>query len=94
MIRFCDKEICCVLENELDWQQMLDYFLDWHMDEKVYILDENGKFIGNVNYNALFGVKASNAIHMEYIDLDENKKICVVTDYVILDKTIWEKYFI
>lgn len=91
MIRFCDKEICCAALNELNWQQMLDYFLDWHMDEKVYILDENGKFIGSVNYNALFGVKASNAIHMEYIDLDENKKICVVTDYVILDKTIWEK---
>lgn len=30
MIRFCDKEICCVAEDEMDRQQMVTYFLNGH----------------------------------------------------------------
>lgn len=91
MIRFCDKEICCVLENELDWQLMADYFLDWHMDEKIYILDKAGKYIGNVNYNSLYGIMPENALQMDRVSLDGNKNIWIVKDSVILDEHIWEK---
>lgn len=90
MIRFCDKEICCVSEKEMNWQQMLDYFLDWHMDEKIYILDEMGRFVGSVIYNSLFGMKPKNAAVTEYRSVDNDKSIWVAKDYVILDEDIWD----
>lgn len=119
MIRFRDKEICCITESEMDWQLMTDYFLDKftykycmtekeldfqqalndflnYTDEKIYILDEDGKYIGSVIYNSLFGNCPDNAIKKECVELQENKKIWVIKDCVSLDKDIWEngrKYF-
>lgn len=96
MIRFCDMEICCVTENMMDWQQMADYFLDWHMDEEIYILDEKNKYIGSVCYNSLFNICPENAVQKECITLEGNRKIWVVKDSVILDESIWQnvkKYF-
>lgn len=96
MIRFCDKEICCVTESGMDWQQMLDYFLDWHMDERIYILDDEGKYIGCLAYNSLFGMSLENSVQTECKMLGGNKSICIIKDYVILDKNIWKngrKYF-
>lgn len=40
MIRFCDKEICCVTEEQLDRQQLLEYFINGHRSELVCVLDK------------------------------------------------------
>lgn len=40
MVRFCDNEVCCVLERELDRSAILDYFFQDHMDEIVCVLNE------------------------------------------------------
>ncbi len=97
MVRFCDKEICCVTENEMDWQLMSDYFLDWDINEKIYILDKDGRFVGNVVYNALFGIEPDNAVRKELVNLGENRNVWIVKDYVTLDKHVLENgrnYFI
>lgn len=96
MIRFCDKEICCVSEDEMDWQQLVDYFLDWHMDEKVYVLDKQGRFVGSIIYNSLFGISPETAIEKDRMILKGDKRIWIVRDYTVLDENIWEngrKYF-
>lgn len=96
MLRFCDKEICCVTQNEMNWQQLADYFLDWHMDEKIYVMNENGKYVGSIVYNSIFGIRPENAIQSECIILDGDKRVWVIKDYVILDENIWingRKYF-
>lgn len=97
MIRFCDKEICCVTEDEMDWQLMSDYFLDWDINEKIYVLDSDGKFAGSIVYNSLFGMEPDNAVRKERVTLKENRNVWIVRDYVILDEHVLEngrKYFI
>ncbi len=96
MIRFCDKEICCVTENQMDWQQMVDYFLDYGMDEKIYFLDGEGKYVGRIDYNSLFGMRLEKAINKEKVILEGNKDIWIDKDCAVLDEKIWEngrKYF-
>lgn len=90
MIRFCDKEICCVSEKEMDWQQMTDYFLEGHMSEKIYVLDEEGRFVGSIIYNSLFGMMPKNTAAAECMNLDGDKRVWIAKDYVILDENIWE----
>ena len=90
MIRFCDKEICCVSEKEMNWQQMTDYFLDGHMDEKLYVMDDMGRFAGSVIYNSLFGMIPKNTAAAECRVLDGDKRVWIEKDYVILDENIWE----
>lgn len=97
MIRFCDKEICCITENEIDWQLMSDYFLDWDINEKIYVLDSDGKFAGSIVYNSLFGIEPDNAVRKERITLKENRNVWIVRDYVTLDEHVLENgrnYFI
>ena len=53
MIRFCDNEVTCVLYNELDRRMILSYFFQDHMDEIVCVLDEQGKYKGNISYYSL-----------------------------------------
>ena len=96
MIRFCDKEVCCVTENEMDWQQMVDYFLDYGMNEKIYILNEGGGFTGRIDYNSLFGAYSETAIEKKRVTLRNGKDIWISKDCVILDDKIWEngrRYF-
>lgn len=76
MIRFCDKEICCVTEEQLDRQQLLEYFINGHRSELVCVLDKEGKFKGSVTYLALLGRELADSINQNYL---------------ILDETIWEK---
>lgn len=72
MIRFCDKEVCCVTENELDRQQLLTYFLNGNRTQTVCILDEAGKFTGSITYDTLLGKDLQDAVSKEYIFFDEN----------------------
>lgn len=67
MIRFCDKEICCVKENDADRQQIIAYFLNGHRAEMICILDDEGKFSGSVTYSLLLGREPCAAINREYI---------------------------
>lgn len=97
MIRFCDKEICCVTSEQMDWQQMVDYFLDFGMDEKIYILDGEGKYAGRIDYNSLFGMRLEKAIEKEKVTLEGNKDVWIDKDCITLDEKIWEngrKYFL
>lgn len=96
MIRFCDKEVCCVTENQMDWQQMVDYFLDFNMSERIYVLDEGGKYVGRIDYDSLFGEYSKTAIKKEKVTLKGGKDIYITKDCVILDEKIWEngrRYF-
>lgn len=44
MIRFCDKEVCCVSYETLDRSEILSYFFQNHMDEMVCVMDAEGKY--------------------------------------------------
>ena len=76
MIRFCDKEVCCVPENELNRQELLTYFMNGHRHDLVCVMEQSGEFVGMVTYASLLG---------------KDIKEAVKTEYVILDGSIWEK---
>lgn len=81
MIRFCDKEICCVIESKLDRRQLMDFFMNGHREEIVCVLDEEGKFTGSVTYLSLLGKELLESVNR---------------DYLILGKEFWQegrKYF-
>ena len=53
MIRFCDKEVNCIMINELNRSVLFSYFLNGHRDEIICVLDETGAYYGIINYNML-----------------------------------------
>lgn len=71
MIRFCDKEVCCISEKELDRKKLVEYFLDGHRKELVCVLDERGKFVGSISYPSLLGRELDEAISCECITLND-----------------------
>lgn len=71
MIRFCDKEVCCVTEDEMDRQQMVTYFLDGHRMEMICVLDKEGKFSGSTTYSMILGRELCKAINRECIVLGD-----------------------
>lgn len=75
MIRFCDREVCCVREDEADRQQILTYFMNGHRNEMVCMLDDAGCFVGSITYDSLLGNDLESAI---------------IRDCLVLDKDIWE----
>lgn len=76
MIRFCDKEVCCIKVNEMDRQQILDYFLNVNRKDPVCVLDEKGKFAGSITYSSILGRELQEAIN---------------TECMILGLTTWEE---
>lgn len=76
MIRFCDKEACCVLERELNRQQMLIYFMNDHREDSVCVLDDDGKYCGHITYEGLLK--------------NENVQDAVIRTKVVLDDGVWE----
>lgn len=72
MIRFCDKEVSCVIQNEIDREGLMSYFLSGHRGELVCVLNKEGKFAGTITYASLLGKEISGAIKPEYVVLDEN----------------------
>lgn len=81
MIRFCDKEVYCVMEDSIDRRQMMSYFMNGHRDDPVCILNGENQFVGSITYESLLGRDTEDSI---------------VEDYLILDADIWEngrRYF-
>lgn len=76
MIRFCDKEVYYIMDEELERRKILSYFLDGNRNEIICVLDVAGKFIGSITYDSFVGRELEDA---------------VLKDYVILDKNIWKK---
>ena len=72
MIRFCDKEVCCISEAELDRQILMAYFFDGNRREPVCVLDESGKFVGIITYDLLLGKNLNDAIRKDCLILDDN----------------------
>lgn len=72
MIRFTDKEICCVMEKEMNRQQILEYFMNGHRGEIICILDENGKFSGSITYLSILGRELSEAVNRNCVILKED----------------------
>lgn len=72
MIRFCDKEVCCAVETELDRGQLSEYFFQGHRGDPVCIFDENQKFIGMVTYASLLGKDLEDALIRDYLILNEH----------------------
>lgn len=72
MIRFCDKEIVCVMQDELERGELLSYFLRGHRNESVIVLDENGQYVGRITYPQLLkNERVEQAIDKNYVLMDE-----------------------
>lgn len=81
MIRFCDKEVYCVLERSIDRRQLMSHFMNGHRADPVCILNGKNQFVGSITYESLRGKDVEDSI---------------VKDYLILDADIWEngrRYF-
>ena len=76
MIRFCDNELCCVLESELDRSAILNYFFQNHMDDIVCVLNEEEQYVGKITYYSLINTN----------DVYE----AVQKDSVTLNSEIWK----
>ncbi len=72
MIRFCDREICCVIEGEWNRTEFLNYFLNGHRNEMICILAREGEFIGSITYNSLLGKEIEESIQKDYVIFDQN----------------------
>ena len=47
MIRFCNKEVHCIVYEKLDREELLNYFIRDHMDEIICVI-ENGRYQGRI----------------------------------------------
>lgn len=75
MIRFCDKELVCMPESELNKSILLSYFLRGHIYEPVCVTDNLGKFRGMLTYQSLLVADVEHAL---------------CTDFVVADADIWK----
>ncbi len=76
MIRFCDREVCCVEYESINRRELLDYFFHGNMDETVCVMDTNGRYRGRIVYYTLIRC--------------EDVYQAVLEDSVTLDKEIWK----
>lgn len=76
MIRFCDREICCVEYGAIERRELLKYFFDGHMDDMVCVMNSDGSYRGRIVYYTLI---CSNDVCQ-----------AVLEDSVVLDRDIWK----
>lgn len=76
MIRFCDREVYCVLYDDLDRNLILNYFFQGHMDEIICVTNTHGRYKGKISYFSL--INAEDAYH------------AIMEDFVCLDKNVWK----
>ena len=73
MLRFCDNEVSCVLDMEMDRHEILDYFFQGHMDDIVCVFDIDGNYKGRITYHALINTNdISDAVQEDFVVLDQN----------------------
>lgn len=72
MIRFCDKDVCCISYEEINRETLLSYFFQGNMDEVVCIINSDGTYRGSVSYYSLINCnKVKDAILEHYITLNK-----------------------
>jgi len=71
MLRFCDKEVCSVMKEDLNRRQLITYFLESGRDKIVCVLDSSNKFAGYITYNSLLGNELEDSINKEFVVLNE-----------------------
>lgn len=76
MIRFCDREVNCVIESGLTRSGLFSYFLNQNRDDILCVIDENGRFRGNITYISLL-----------YSDDVEGS---IRTEKLVVNEHIWE----
>lgn len=95
MIRFCDKEVCCVLYDDLDREELLSWFFRGNMDEVVCVLNQDGTYRGRITYYSLINCdKAAEAVSYDCVELNEmiwenarkffSGYVCRLHEYVML----------
>ncbi len=94
MIRFCDREVYCFKEKELDCNVLIT-FLNQNPDKMVCILDEEERYIGYITYN-IFVQQAMQEIGQINMDVTFSMLAQVLMnsmnrDYVILGAKLWEE---
>lgn len=77
MIRFCDKEVFCVKADQLDRGELFCYFLNGHREDMLCVIDDDGKYKGNITYTSLLN--------------SDNISGSIQTAQVVLDENIWSK---
>ncbi len=76
MIRFCNKEVHCIVYEKLDREELLNYFIRDHMDEIICVI-ENGRYQGRITYYSLISC--------------EDVYDALIEDFVLLNDDIWQK---
>ena len=94
MIRFCDREVYCFKEKELDYNVLIT-FLNQNPDKMVCILDEEERYIGYITYN-IFVQQAMREIGQINMDvtfsmLAQALMNSMNRDYAILGAKLWEE---
>lgn len=82
MIRFCDREVQCLSDENIDWKETINYFMEGHKDDEICVIHEDGSYVGSITYFSLF-----RAINDEGV-IDVN--VAIFRKAVALDEHIWE----
>lgn len=53
MIRFCDREVICLDADCLTRGQLFTYFFNGHIEDTLFVVDDNGIYKGSITYNSL-----------------------------------------
>ncbi len=73
MIRFFDKEVNCVTSGELTRDRLFSYFLDGNREDILCVIDEDGRYQGNITYvSLLHSTDVQGSIRTEKVVLDEH----------------------
>lgn len=81
MIRFCDKEICCISYDNLNRSELLGFFLQGNLDDIVCVFDGE-HYMGKITYTSL----------LDNVDIQK----AIQMDYLMIGKDMWEmgrKYY-
>lgn len=58
MIRFCDKELWVMRQEECDRAKLRKFFLDGHMDDIVQLVDMDDNYIGTISFQGLISCES------------------------------------
>ena len=97
LIRFCDKEVYCVMEGELDSQtEMIIHFLIGYKDMILCVINEEDEFIGSIAQETFLRQAAAKGQRViESIDSYESWagiiKNSVRREFLVFGENMWEE---
>lgn len=91
MVRFCDREVVCLEQGSVSYSELLQYFLNGHIDDPVCVMDDSGMYFGYITYHSLLqNTDISSAIHQECLVLEKDIWKTARMAFALYARAAWE----